>query len=115
MDTRRESHSELHEPVLITILNPAAQPIGGVLKNFSTDGMQLRTSQTIELGTPVKVETKDMLMWGEAVRCEPDRGAFEVALQVHPSQMDLHSLRQLNRALLEEQDESSRHSSIMGE
>jgi hypothetical protein len=118
MEKRDEVRPALHEPVIVTEVDPPGQPpTGGVLNNVSGSGMLVRLPHSISRRSMVKVETKDMLMLGEVLRCEPDGDSFKVALALRHSLQSLTGLTNLNRALLEEESpmEIDTHSSIMGE
>jgi len=103
MEKREEVRTSLHEPVIVTEVDPPGQPTGGVLKNVSGSGMLVRLPHSISRRSMVKVETKDMLMLGEVLRCEPDGDSFKVALALRHSLQSLTGLTNLNRALLEEE------------
>jgi hypothetical protein len=104
MEKRDEARTALNEPVIVTEVDPPGQPpTGGVLKNISGSGMQVRLPHGIPRRSMVKVETKDMLMLGEVVRCEPDGDSFKVSLALRHSLQSLSGLVSLNRALLNEE------------
>jgi hypothetical protein len=106
MEKRNEVRTALNEPVIVTEVDPPGQPpTGGVLKNISGSGMQVRLPHGFARRSLVKVETKDMLMLGEVIRCEPDGDGFKVALALRHSLQGLAGLASLNRALLEEEQE----------
>jgi hypothetical protein len=105
MEKRDDVRTDLHEPVIVTEVDPPGQPpTGGVLRNVSESGMQVRLPHGIARRSMVKVETRDMLMLGEVLRCEPDGDSFKVALALRHSLQSLAGLTNLNRALLEEED-----------
>jgi hypothetical protein len=104
MEKRDEVRTALNEPVIVTEVDPPGQPpTGGVLKNISGSGMQVRLPHGIARRSMVKIETKDMLMLGEVVRCEPDGDGFKVALALRHSLQSLAGLATLNRALMNEE------------
>jgi hypothetical protein len=103
MEKRDEVRTALDEPVIVTEVDPPGQPTGAVLKNISGSGMQVRLPHGIARRSMVKVETKDMLMLGEVIRCEPDGDSFKVALALRHSLQSLSGLVSLNRALLNEE------------
>ena len=60
----------------------------------------MKLSLPIPCGAPVKLETDDMLMLGEVVRCEPLGQSYSIALSLSHSLAALSELERLNRALL---------------
>ncbi len=113
MEKREHVRTALHEPVIVTEVDPPGQPpTGGVLNNVSGSGMLVRLPHGIARRSLVKVETKDMLMLGEVLRCEPDGDSFKVALALRHSLQSLTGLTNLNRALLEEESPEEVHQEV---
>jgi hypothetical protein len=100
-DTRRERRLPANTPVTITVLGILGEPkaVGTVL-DMSGSGLRLRLPMPIPCGAPVKLETDDMLMLGEVVRCEPQGQSYSVGLSLSHSLAALSDLERLNRALL---------------
>lgn len=68
-----------------------------------TNGTQLHLSiaSAIPSAAPVKVETPDVLLLGDAYRCEPHGSACRVSVNVRYQLLGLAELAQLNRTLIE--------------
>lgn len=56
----------------------------------------------IACGSPVKVETSEILMLGEVCRCERVEQGYEVGMVLSETLAGLVDLQQLNRALLQQ-------------
>jgi hypothetical protein len=101
MERRSEPRVEANAPVIVTELGSQGRhPMGGMAQDISGCGMRLKLPQAIACGAPVRVETKDMLLLGEVVRCEPDGEGFRIGLTIHHSLKDLQELDSLCRSLL---------------
>ncbi len=85
----------------ITVLGILGEPKAlGTVVDMSGSGLQLKLPLPIPCGAPVKLETADMLMLGEVVRCEPQGQSYSVGLSLSHSLAALSELERLNRALL---------------
>lgn len=100
-ERRREQRLLANTAVTITILGILGEPkaVGTVL-DMSGSGLRLKLPLPIPCGAPVKLETDDMLMLGEVVRCEPLDQSYAVGLSLSHSLAALSELERLNRALL---------------
>jgi hypothetical protein len=100
-ETRREQRLPANTPVTITVLGILGEPnaVGTVL-DMSGSGLRLKLPIPIPCGAPVKLESDDMLMLGEVVRCEPQGQSYSVGLSLSHSLAALSELERLNRALL---------------
>ena len=78
-------------------------PMSGTALDLSGSGLRIHLKNPIPCGSPVKVETKQMLMLGEVCRCEPDANGYELGLTLFHSLTGLDDLERLNRALLGEE------------
>jgi hypothetical protein len=67
---------------------------------MSGSGLRIKLALPIPCGAPVKLETEDMLMLGEVVRCEALGQSYSVGLSLSHSLVALSELERLNRALL---------------
>lgn len=72
----------------------------GAVIDQSGSSLRLKMPNPIPCGAPVKVETGDMLMLGEVVRCEPSGQTYTIGLKVSQLVPCLSDLERLNRALL---------------
>lgn len=101
MEKRREPRVEANEPVVVTALgHDRNMPMGGMVQDMSLGGLLMKLPEAIAAGTLVRIETCDMLVLGEAVRCETAGEEFRVAVKVRHSLRGLQDLVNLNRALL---------------
>ena len=100
-ENRREQRLPVNAPVTITVLGILGEPkaVGTVL-DISGSGLRLKLPMPIPCGAPVKLETEDMLMLGEVVRCEPLGQSYSIGLSLSHSLAALSELERLNRALL---------------
>jgi hypothetical protein len=100
-ESRREQRLPADTPVTITVLGILGEPkaVGTVL-DMSGSGLRVKLPLPIPCGAPVKLETNDMLMLGEVVRCEALGQFYSVGLALSHSLAALSELERLNRALL---------------
>jgi PilZ domain len=104
-DQRLEQRFAASTSVAVTILGVLGEPkFLGVIVDMSGSGLRLNLPLPVPLGAPVKIETGDMLMLGEVVRCEPAGQTFSVGIAVSQSLTALAELERLNRALLGTED-----------
>lgn len=100
MERRIEPRFEANEPVVVTELSSRTrQRAGGMIHDISGGGMLIKLPRAIASSTPVRVETSEMLLLGEVVRCEPEGEYFRVGLKIRHSLKDLHDLERLSKAL----------------
>jgi|SRR5271170_6316783 len=105
LERRSEPRLAANEPVVVTELGqPQLHPKGGLIVEISGSNLTLKLPSAIPLGTPVKVETNDLLMLGEVMRCEPEGDGFRLGLQLRHALRDLPALEKLNRALRGEEE-----------
>jgi hypothetical protein len=101
MDRRSEPREEANAPVVISELGTSRpDPIGGMIEDISGSGMRIKLPYAIACNTPVRIETKDMLLLGEVARCEPVGDEFQLALVIRHSLGNLQDLVRLNQALM---------------
>lgn len=85
----------------ITVLGILGEPKAvGTVVDMSGSGLRLKLPLPIPCGAPVKLETDDMLMLGEVVRCEQQGQSYSIGLSLSHSLAALSELERLNRALL---------------
>ncbi len=101
-ERRIEVRFKASQPVSLTVLGGTTKAVmEGCITDISPSGLRLRVPEPLALGAPIKVDAQDVLLLAEVVRCEPDRGAYNVGLQVHKS-VAASELIRLNNALLHE-------------
>ena len=80
----------------VTLLDPSHKEIEAFVVDVSEGGLCLRLPCRIQAGTPVKVETPDILLLGDICYCAPDDHGYRagvvvkhrMALEtVHPEQL----------------------------
>jgi hypothetical protein len=100
MERRKERRFSDSEPVVVTELGQRRlRPKGGLIVEVSEGSLTLKLPTAIACGVAVKVETKNMLMLGEVLRCDPAGDEFRIALKLRHSLQDLPALDKLDRAL----------------
>ncbi len=100
MERRSEPRSPAKERVIVTELGHERRAHVGLIVEISGTSLTLKLISAIACGTPVQVETTNMLMLGEVARCEPADGGFRLALTLRHSLQDLQALEKLNRVVL---------------
>jgi hypothetical protein len=100
MERRREPRVATKERVIVTELGPGRRPHVGLIVEVSGRSLTLKLVSAIACGVPVQVETTNILMLGEVMRCEPADDGFRLALTLRHSLQDLQALGMLNRALM---------------
>ena len=101
VEQRRERRLPADTPVTITVLGILGDPsAAGSVVDMSGSGLRLKLPLPIPCGAPVKVETSDLLMVGEVVRCEAQGPVYSVSVHLSQSLGALSELARLNRALL---------------
>jgi|SRR5580698_417150 hypothetical protein len=101
-ERRKSVRFKVKQPVSLTVLGGIANPVmEACIMDISAGGLRLRVPERLPVGTPVKVDTQDILMLAEVVRCESDGGAYTVGMEVHGS-VAASDLMKLNDALLQE-------------
>jgi hypothetical protein len=99
-ERRSESRVEAKERVIVTELGPVRRPHVGLIVEIAGTSLTLNLVTAIACGTPVQVETTNMLMLGEVTRCEPADEGFRLALRLRHSLQDLQALEKLNGVLM---------------
>jgi hypothetical protein len=57
-------------------------PMSGRVLDVSGSGLRLRLPNPVPCGSPVKVESQQMVMLGEVARCEDDLEGYAVGLML---------------------------------
>jgi hypothetical protein len=106
VERRNEVRVPVDTLVSVTVLEPPSQaPFRGVLVDIAGKSLSVDLAFPIPSGTPVKLETDDLLLLAEVLRCQPHGEFHRLALTLKHS-LDLLVLERLNRALRgEEPDE----------
>jgi hypothetical protein len=98
MVSRREDRIPVSKAIILTVLVEPERNLEALVKDVSPQGMGLVTSAAIQPGTPVKIETTDSILLGEAAYCRAlDSGYF---IGVHLKQV-LTGLTALNKMAVE--------------
>ncbi len=100
-EQRLEQRLAADTSVSVTVLGVLGSPrFLGIIVDMSGSGLRLKLPLPVPCGAAVKIETGDMLMLGEVVRCEPVGETYSVGVSVSQSLTALAELERLNRALL---------------
>jgi len=102
MERRSEPRVAAKERVIVTELAPGREPHDGLIVEISGTSLTLKLVGAIACGAPVQVETTNMLMLGEVVRCDKAGEEFRLGLALRHSLKDLQSLEKRNRTLMGE-------------
>jgi hypothetical protein len=100
VERRSEARVATKERVIVTELGYRRHPHVGLIVEIAGNSLSLKLITAIACGTPVQVETTNMLMLGEVARCEPAEEGFRLALTLRHSLQDLLALENLNRGLM---------------
>lgn len=93
----------VNTPVTVTVLGPSPGPAApGVVADLSGKGLRITVLSPMPCGTPVKVETDELMMLAEVCCCKAVRNGYEAGLMVSEMLSGLSDSRRLSRALLEE-------------
>src|SRR5271156_6508343 len=99
-ERRSEPRVVAKERVIVTELGQDRRPHVGLIVEISGISLTLKLVSAIICGAPVQVETTNMLMLGEVMRCESADDGFRLALTLRHSLQDLQALENLNRVLM---------------
>jgi hypothetical protein len=99
-ERRREPRIRSAKSVLLSI--PEEPPIEAWLLDISSKGARLRTPRPIPPATAVRIQALEVLLYGTTVHCHPDRGAYEIGIELSLPLDMLTELRKLNAALVAE-------------
>lgn len=69
--------------------------------DVSGSGLRLRTPLPMPCGAMVRVDASEMLMLGEVCRCDPERDAYVVGIELSHSLAGLSQLDRLNHDLIQ--------------
>jgi hypothetical protein len=100
MERRRSPRVAAKERVTVTELGPDRQAHVGLIVENSENSLTMKLVTAIACGTPVEVETTNIRMLGEVLRCEPANEGFRIALEFRHSLKDLQALEMFNKALV---------------
>jgi hypothetical protein len=84
---RKESRLRADQPVTVRSLGLMRMaPIAGRVLDISGSGLRVWMTNPMPCGSPVKVESKQMVMVGEVGRCQADGEGYVVGLMVFHSE-----------------------------
>jgi PilZ domain len=82
-ESRKESRLRADQPVTVRSLGVNRMPpAAGRVLDISGSGLRLWMPNPIPCGSPVKVESKQMVMVGEVGRCQAEGEGYVVGLMV---------------------------------
>lgn len=82
-----------------------------VVVDMSGSGVRLKLPHPIPCGAAIKIETDDLLMLGEVIRCEPDGQTCTAGVLISQVLTQLSQLERMNRSLLNYDEERAHHDS----
>jgi hypothetical protein len=100
VERRQEPRITAHHPALLT--TPHALPTEVWVLDVSPKGVKLRVPEPVAIGTAVKVEAQELLLFGTITHCELKDGAYCVGIALSRPLKVLAELGKLNAALLAE-------------
>lgn len=102
LERRSEPRIKTNHTVLFR--TPDTLPVEACLLDISTKGARLRASEPVPVGSLIRVDSQEMLLFGTVTRCAPNRGAYDVGISLSRPLELLGELRRLNASLLAEPD-----------
>jgi hypothetical protein len=99
-ERRKEPRIAAAKAVVLRV--PEGHPLEVWLLEISSKGARVRGPQPVEAGTPIRIESQDVLLFGNVVRSHMVRGAYEIGIEFSLPLDMLTELRKLNAALLGE-------------
>lgn len=82
MEQRSESRIRFSEPVIITALKNDDAICTGKFVDLSSNGVRIKSSADLEVGSLLRLEVGDDLMVTEVCHCEPDDGEYSAGLSI---------------------------------
>jgi hypothetical protein len=82
VERRQEPRFSLSQSMRVTLLDPSHKEIEAFVIDVSGGGLCLRLPCRIPAGTPVKVETPDVLLLGDICYCATDEDGFRAGVVV---------------------------------
>jgi hypothetical protein len=83
VESRKEVRLKVNQPVTMTAVGLTAMPpTAGRVLDMSGSGLQVRTSNPVPCGSPVKVESGRLVILAEVCRCQSDGEGYVVGLTV---------------------------------
>ncbi len=82
MEQRSESRVKFDQPVVITTLKNVDSICTGRFVELSSNGMRIKSSADLEVGSVVRLEVGDDLIMTEVRHCEPDGGEYSAGLSI---------------------------------
>jgi len=104
LERRQDDRLSVNVPVTVTVLGMDSEGIMQArVLDVSGKGMKVCLPLPVAAGTPVQVETEELLYLGEACYSEPVEGGYIVGLILSHSLTALAELDRLNKALIAEE------------
>jgi hypothetical protein len=82
MEQRSESRVKFDQPVMITALKNGDAICAGRFVDLSSNGMRIRSSADLEVGSLLRLEVGDDLIMSEVRHCEPDGAEYSAGLSI---------------------------------
>lgn len=100
LERRVERRIKAGHAALLTTAN--RHPMEAWVLDVSSRGARLRVPEAVPVGTAVKIEAPELMLFGTIAHCEFSDGAYEVGIVLSRPLEMLTELRKLNAALLAE-------------
>jgi PilZ domain len=83
VESRAERRFKPNQAATVRVLGQGPRPVlQATILDFSGKGMCLRVPRPVPSGTPVEIETNNLLARGSVLRCEPKRSSYELGVQL---------------------------------
>jgi hypothetical protein len=99
-ERRREPRFKGCHSALLT--TPNAPPIEAWVLDVSSNGARLRVPNAVRIGVAVRVDAKELLLFGTITHCEETDGAFSVGIALSRALEVLADMERLNESLFVE-------------
>ena len=101
-ERRADARTKTGKSVLLRM--PEGPPVEAWLLDVSHRGLRLRVPERVPVGVSVKIEARELLLFGTVVRCQVAHGAYEAGVALSLPLDMLGELRRLNAALVRESE-----------
>ena len=106
-ERRLDPRTKTNHTVLIK--TPDSLPIEACVLDVSSRGARLRASEPVPVGTTVRIDSEELLLFGTTTRCELAGGGYDVGVSLSRRLEMLDDLRKLNSSLLDDWEPDSNH------
>jgi hypothetical protein len=82
MERRKYRRFKTDERATITLLDPSARVLVGKLRDFSERGFRVEISEELRVGTLVKIELVEALLFGEVIHLQSQEAGFVAGFEI---------------------------------